>query len=69
MRKVDIIHLFIYFMIWIILSNWYINYILIRILSVILFTFFLFSISMIISSDKIKKENKKLKKLIKNKKS
>ena len=63
MRKVDIIHLFIYLMIIIILSNWYINYTIIPILVIVMFIFFIISTEIIIENWKYKR---KMKKEIKN---
>ena len=59
MRKIDIVHLFIYLMIFVILSNWYINYAIISILIMINTIIWILYIKLII-------KNKKLKRIIKN---
>lgn len=61
-RKVNLIHLFIYLMIIIILSNWYINYTIIPILVIVVFIFFIISTEIIIENWKSKRKLKKLKK-------
>ena len=60
MRKIDIIHIFIYLMIFIILSNWFINIIIIGILQIVLMIMFWIFIDLVIINRKLKKENKKL---------
>jgi len=62
MRKIDIFHLFIYLMIIIILSNWYINFTIVPILVIVIFIFFIISIEIIIENWKNKKKIKKEKK-------
>jgi len=60
MRKVDIIHLFIYFMIYIVLSNWYINSIIIGILAIVNLIIWFIFMKLVLENKKLKKENKKL---------
>lgn len=60
MRKVDIIHLFIYLMIFVVLSNWYINYAIIGISIMINVIMWIIFIKLVIINRKLKKENKKL---------
>jgi len=62
MRKIDIFHLFMYLMIIIILSNWYINFTIVPILVIVIFIFFIISIEIIIENWKNKKKIKKEKK-------
>jgi len=61
MRKVDIVHLFIYFMIFILLSNWYINFVIVSILLMVNSIMFLFYWKIFLLINK----NKKLKKQVK----
>lgn len=56
MKKTDLIHIFIYLMIFIILSNWYINYIIIPIISIIFVITFGIMIKLIFENKKLKKE-------------
>jgi len=62
MKKTDLLHLFTYLMIIIILSNWYINYTIIPILVIVIFIFFIVSIEIIIENCKLKGKVKKEKK-------
>ena len=55
MRKLDILHLFIYLMIFIILSNWYINFVLIQILGLVNFIIFIYCLIAIKIQIKYKK--------------
>lgn len=61
MRKIDVVHLFIYLIIFVVLSNWYINYIIIGISIMINTIIWIIFMKLIIINSKLKKENKKLK--------
>lgn len=63
MRKIDIVHLFIYLMIFIVLSNWYINLIIVNIIGIVNVIMFIIYINLVFKNRKL---NKKLKGLIKN---
>ena len=61
MRSIDIIHMFIYLFIFIVLSNWYINSVIISILGIVNLLIWIIYMKLIIKNRKLKKENKKLK--------
>lgn len=60
MRKIDIIHFFIYLMIYIVLSNWYINSIIISILGIVNLIMWFIFMKLVLENEKLKKENKKI---------
>lgn len=60
MRKIDILHLFVYLMIYIVISNWFINIVYFIVLQTVLIVMFWIFVDLIIYCSKLKKENKKL---------
>lgn len=63
-RIIDLVHLFIYLMIFIVLSNWFINYVLIILNIIVMFIYYFYCIRIISQKRKdnrlSNKENKKL---------
>ena len=66
MKENDIVHLFVYLMIFIVLSNWYINFTIISILGIINLIIWFIFMKLVLKNRNLKKENKKLKSEIKN---